>query len=179
MRPVNTKRIRDLSLELLGINGQNRIAIDLLCGDGDDAQFIASHYQQVYAFESDKEILKQAIANNQKNNIKYIKEDHFNFDSHIAHFDGAFMNLGHLHDDGNTVGTLGGNILRTLKKVITCLNSEGKLIVICYPGSINGSIEATAISEFAGKLNDDEYNVAKIELLNRHHAPFLIVIERL
>lgn len=172
------KKIYEVSQEC-AINGilNRKIAIDFTCGNGGDSEFLSKHFNYVYAYDIQKEAI-DICENKHLNNVKFIHKSHEFFDEDIKQFDVGMFNLGYLPGGDQTVFTDQNIVIKTLDKALGYLNSKGRIVVTCYPGFEHGEKEAKAVEKFCAQLASKQFDISKIQLINRNKAPYIILIDK-
>lgn len=164
------------------------IAVDCTMGNGNDTAFLCSlvgENGRVYAFD----IQESAVINTRKrledlsliDRATLIHDGHENLDKYIDEkVDLIIFNLGYLPKGNHEITTKKETTLEAVKKSLLLLKEKGIILLVIYPGHDNGKIEKEALSEFVIELNQKEYNVAKINLVNQvNNPPELICIEKI
>ena len=155
-----------------------KVAIDATLGNGHDTDFLSKNFNRVYAFD----IQKNAIDNykeKKKDNVVLINDSHSKFRNYInEEVQCIVYNLGFLPGGDKSITTSGIEVVETLKKACECLNSNGKIIVVCYPGFEAGMNESILVENYLKELSSKQFDVYSFKLLNRKNAPYIIGIEK-
>lgn len=176
-----SKRICKLKLQ----NGD--IAVDCTMGNGNDTAFLCQlvgDKGKVYAFDIQEQALastsKKLVALNYLDRARLILDGHQNIDKYVTeHVRLIIFNLGYLPKGNHEITTTKESTLEAVQKCLQLLEPNGIILLIVYPGHENGRIEKEALDSFTVKLNQKEYNVAKISLVNQiNNPPELICIEK-
>ena len=158
---------------------QGECAVDFTCGNGFDTYFLASHFQNVYAFD----IQESAIENTKKRcaeyeNVHYILDTHANVDQYVESIDVGIFNCGYLPHGEKTIFTNAESVLLALEKALSLLKKKGRIILVLYPGFMEGKKEALEVENYVQKLSGKHFDVCKIQVLNRNHVPYILMIDK-
>lgn len=172
------KKIAEIAQELILTESRSQ-AIDFTCGQGFDTLFLAKHFDRVDGFD----IQMDAICQSKQRVEGYTNVDlhcvsHEYFDDYVREFDAGIFNLGYLPHGDETITTCADIVIRTLEKALVCLNSKGKIAVVCYPGFNEGKAESAEVEEWLSLLPSKHYDVVHISLVNRKNAPYICLIEK-
>lgn len=175
-----TKSISELSHYIINSYVTNKnIAVDATLGNGHDTDFLREIFRKVYAFD-----IQEIAVNNYKSklyeNVEAICSSHENFKAYIKEkVDCVIYNLGYLPGANKAITTKVESTLKSLKEALEMLNSEGIIVVVLYPGHLEGMKEATEIKDFVRNLSKKEYGVMIHQIMNRSNTPpELLVIEK-
>jgi tRNA1(Val) A37 N6-methylase TrmN6 len=162
-------------------------AVDCTMGNGNDTAFLCSlvgEKGKIYAFD----IQEEAVINTTKRlqeldfleRAEIILDGHHNIDKYIkGNVRLVIFNLGYLPKGNHKITTKKETTIEAVKKCLDILESNGIILLIIYAGHENGKTEKLALEEFTSKLNQKEYNVAKICFTNQiNYPPELICIEK-
>lgn len=156
---------------------QGKLAVDFTMGNGHDTYFLASHFDEVYAFDIQEEALKKTQKKLQEfNNVTYILDDHKNMNWYINRFDIGIFNLGFLPRSSSTITTQLSSTKEAIEKAIEYMTTV--LFIVVYPGHKEGHIESVWIDEYVKKLDSRQFNVASFKMLNKNKSPYVIEIEK-
>ena len=174
------KKIVDIAHDMLLENIKDTdIAIDFTCGSGNDSKFLCNHVKHVHSYDIQKEALDEARELlKDYSNITFYHKSHFYFDEDVECFDKGIFNLGYYPKGDKNITTNGEEVVETLKKACSCLNTQGKLIVVCYPGFEAGMNESILVENYLKELSSKQFDVYSFKLLNRRNAPYIIGIEK-
>jgi 16S rRNA C1402 N4-methylase RsmH len=177
-----SKRICKLKLQ----NGD--IAVDCTMGNGNDTAFLCQlvgDKGKVYAFD----IQEAALVNTRKklqslnflDRANLILDGHQNIDKYVTgNVRLVIFNLGYLPKGNHEITTTKESTLEAVQKCLELLEPNGIILIIVYPGHENGRIEKEALDSFTAKLNQKEFNVAKLCFVNQiNNPPELICIEKI
>lgn len=162
-------------------------AVDCTMGNGNDTAFLCSlvgENGKIYAFD----IQEDAVINTRKKlqELKFLEraelilDGHQNIDNYIKeHVKLVIFNLGYLPKGNHEITTKKETTLEAVQKCLDILKPNGIILLIIYTGHENGKTEKEALEGFTSKLNQKEYNVAKIFFTNQiNNPPELICIEK-
>ena len=165
-------KITDLAHKLILENiTKDSIMIDATAGNGYDTLFLAENSKQVYAFD----IQEVAIKNTKEltknfNNITYIHDSHENILKYVQTYDGVVFNLGYLPGGNKQLTTMTHTTIETLEKLHK--NTKGFILVVAYPGHLEGLKESVAVQSFLDK-NEIKYRVIKFMHETKNEAPYI------
>lgn len=175
------KKIVDLAHDFLSeVLTYEDTAVDFTCGQGYDTCFLAAHCQNVYAFDIQQDAInatKQALA---AMNLKaeVIHATHAEADRYVKAFKAGIFNLGYLPHGDKRITTKADEVIAALEKVFTLLVSGGRIILVLYPGFEQGYQESIEIEGYCEKLPSKFFDVTRVQLTNRNHAPYLLLIDK-
>lgn len=170
------KKITEVAHECLN-NYQVNIAVDFTCGHGFDTKFLSSIANKVYAFDIQNQAIEEVEAL-KLNNVEAILDTHLSFDQYLETFDIGIFNLGYLPNGDKKIYTDGDVVVKTLEKACKLMNRKGRLVIACYPGFPAGEKEAKIVEKYVSELASKHFDVTKLQLLNRNHAPYLLIIDK-
>ncbi|MGN1343576.1 MAG: class I SAM-dependent methyltransferase [Traorella sp.] len=174
------KKIVEIAHDCLldGISKQD-IAIDFTCGSGHDTQFLCERVKHVYSYDIQLEAIKEARKNlTEYDNVTLLHKSHEFFDEDVSHFDRGIFNLGYYPKGDKAITTNAVTVIKTLEKALKCLNPNGKIIIVCYPGFEKGYYESIEIEKYLMTLSAHEFDVFSFRLVNRNQAPYIFGIEK-
>lgn len=173
------EKIVDIAHHYLDKVKDREIAVDFTCGNGNDTGFLASRFAEVHAFDIQEiAIAKAKRLNAGYQNIRYHLDSHLNFDDHLQNFDAGIFNLGYLPGGDKSIATDGKTVIDTLIKALECLNKNGRIVVVLYPGFDEGKQEALMVQAYAMGLESRHYDVGEFKLINRNDAPFIVIFDK-
>ncbi len=164
------------------------IVVDATAGNGNDTVLLSElvgENGKVYAFD----VQKDALENTEKklkdlkleNRVNLILDGHENIKQHISteKVKLVIFNLGYLPKGNHEITTKKDTTITAIKESMELIEKEGKILIVIYPGHPEGAKEKNAVEEFVQKINQKQYNVARISFMNQiNNPPFLIVIEK-
>ena len=159
------------------------IGVDCTLGRGNDALFLSSICDNVYAFEIQDEAInysKELFKKENINNIKIIKDGHENISNYLERANVFMFNLGYLPKGDKSVTTKTQTTLKALESALSILEVNGLISIICYPGCPSGLDESIEISKYLKDLDQKRYDIIKYEFVNQiNNPPFCYIIERI
>ncbi|OPY58166.1 MAG: 16S rRNA m(4)C1402 methyltransferase [Pelotomaculum sp. PtaU1.Bin035] len=162
-------------------------AVDATAGNGNDTLFLARLVEaegRIYAFDIQKkaliktrELLERYGAAKQ---VTLINSGHEEMESLISgNVDAVIFNLGYLPGGDHSLVTKPDTSVVSLESAIRLLRLGGRVALVIYTGHPGGSEERDAVEQFIYGLDRANYNVIKINILNRaKHAPMVIIVEK-
>lgn len=169
MKKVNVIELAHRLLETK-IN-ENSIIVDATCGNGHDTLFLAHRARHVHAFDIQEIAIKNSIELTKDfNNITFYHTTHEHITKHIPQYDGVVFNLGYLPQGDKQITTHHMSTINTLKKLHE--RHEGFVLIVAYPGHIEGLIEQVAIQSFLDKT-DIKYEVIRLPHITKKEAPVI------
>ncbi|MBN2540997.1 MAG: class I SAM-dependent methyltransferase [Bacilli bacterium] len=170
--------IVELSHKILSQCEHSNTAIDMTAGKGNDTLFLASIANTVIAFAIQEAAIlatKQALEKNHISNVTVIQESHDLFDIYVnREFDLAIYNLGYLPGSDKEIKTDAKTVLRSLEKALSLLSVGGIIVIVIY---LHDHIEDLLITDYVSQLGP-EFDVLKLQVLNKKDSPYLISITR-
>lgn len=160
------------------------IAVDMTCGNGNDAKNILDNFsvKKLYCFD----IQKEAIENTQNLlkeyfNYELILDSHVNFLKYIKeNIDFAIYNLGYLPKGDKKITTNYVDVKESLIKLLDKLNEKGAIFITFYPGHFSGKLESVEILNFLKNLNQKKYSIIEFNFINqKNDPPFVVMIQKL
>ena len=174
------KKIVDIAHDYLLENcKESDIAIDFTCGRGNDSKFLCDHVKYVYSYDIQAEPIAEAKALLRGyTNIEFHQKSHYYFDQDVTSFDRGIFNLGYYPKGDKNITTNVFEVIATLEKALSCLNRNGRIIVVCYPGFEIGLNESIMVEEYLSNLSSKLYDIYSFKVLNRKNAPYIIGIDK-
>lgn len=161
--------------------------IDATCGNGHDTLFLARLVTsgQVFAFDISPVAIAKTTARLEEHGVfqrvQLFLEDFRNLQAYISSPVAAIMfNLGYLPGFSRETATGADCSRQAIQAAVNLLRPGGVMTIVCYPGHEEGAEEAREILEITGGLNQQEFEVLKVNFINQiHHPPLLVVVQRL
>lgn len=166
---------------------ENDICVDATMGNGNDTLFLKKCIGidgKIYAFD----IQKQALINtktkleeaNLYNNVHLINDGHQNINKHIKeNINFIIFNLGYLPKGDKTIITKKETTIKAIKESLKLLSKKGVMCIMSYYGHSGGLDEKNSLIDFLENLNYLEYNIIKLDFLNKKNSPpILFLIEK-
>ncbi len=159
------------------------ICIDMTIGNGKDTLFLCSLARFVYGFDiQSKAILntEKLLRDNHLNNFQLWMTSHENIDQFVHEKVKAIVyNLGYLPTGDKSITTLTNSTMISLKKSLLLLKTGGIIVLVVYPGHLEGKKESDALLAYVNTLDQKEFDVIQYQFLNQiHQPPYVIAIER-
>lgn len=156
---------------------QGLIGVDMTMGNGFDTVLLAKHCREVWAFDIQEESI---IATQEKikdfSHVHLLLDSHENIDQYLLSFDIGIFNLGYLPQNNHRITTLLSSTQTALQKAIKMFQEV--IFIVIYPGHEEGQKESEWICEFVSHLDTHLYNVSCYCMMNKHHAPYVIEIQK-
>ena len=169
-------------LYLNEIINQDDVMIDATCGRGHDTLFLAKHCKQVYAFDIQKDAIDstQNLLNEHNiNNVQLIHDSHEHFNEYVKSFKGAIFNLGYLPKGDKSITTRAKSTIYTIDLMLNHITSNGFILLVIYPGHLEGRHEAKEIDGYLKTLNHKTYRIIKTHLpYQDNHPPYILWITK-
>ena len=158
--------------------------IDATCGMGNDSLFMANLLNnkgklvcydiQDIAIKTTKELLNK----NNFSNVVYHLKSHETFIEIKA--DLIIYNLGYLPTTDKKITTNVESTINSIKNAINITSNKDDylIIIVVYPGHVEGKIESDSIDEFVYNLPSKHYLVSKYMNYNRPSSPYIITISK-
>lgn len=185
--PSTLQSAKDWIQKALPLGG---IAVDATVGNGHDTLFLAKqvgHQGQVFGFDIQKEAIESAHQRLQEagqvEQVQFITLGHHLMDQALpckwkeqVH---VFMfNLGYLPHGNPEIITRSDTTLPALRIACDWLAPGGLITIALYTGHPGGQEETDAVIHWAKQLPPKQYQVLWQQIVNRAHAPSLLVIEK-
>lgn len=152
--------------------------IDFTMGNGHDTLFLSDYCQHVYSYDIQSLALEHTkLLVKGKKNITLFLKSHELFDEDVQEFDVGIFNLGYLPGGDLQLTTHYEVTLQAIDKALVHLSKKGCLYVVVYIGHDQGK-ESYFLQSYFQKLDHKLYNVAKFEMMNKNHAPYVVIIEK-
>lgn len=157
------------------------IAIDFTMGNGYDTLFLAQRVKKVYAFDVQKaalEVTAKRLKEAQINNVELILDGHENAQNYIPYYDVGIFNLGYLPNLSHEITTRAQTTIKALKTALDLLKVDGRLVLVVYPGHVQGKEEAEVLEAFVKELSPHDYHVASMRMENKKLSPYILLIDK-
>lgn len=162
-------------------------AIDATAGNGRDTLFLArlvGPEGRVYAFDIQEKALaytrKLLTEHGAARQVILISRGHEEMGKLVPEpVDAVVFNLGYLPGGDHTLITKPATTVNALKSATTLLRPGGRIGLVIYTGHPGAIEELKIVENFTLSLTWEEFNVIKINYVNRNvHAPVIIVVEK-
>lgn len=171
---LTMKKINVIELahqKLKQILHKDMVVVDATCGNGNDTHFLSPLVKQVHAFDIQSEaIINSKDLNKDFSNITYYHTSHERITEFIKDYGGIIFNLGYLPKGNKLITTTHQTTITTLKRLHKA--QKGFILIVAYPGHIEGFIEQVAIQSFLDKL-DIIYEVIRLPHITKNEAPII------
>lgn len=168
---------------------ENSICVDATLGNGKDCLKIYKTLDgkcKIYAFDIQEKAIENSknlfIENNiSLDKINLINDSHEFVDNYIKEeVDFFIMNLGYLPGGNKDITTNYKSVKIFLDKITFIMKEKSFGLIIFYPGHEAGKEELIKISEYLSGLDQNKFNVIKIEQINQmNQPPQIVMVERL
>lgn len=165
------------------------IAIDATVGNGNDTLFLAKMVGDsglVYGFDIQDQAIrvakKRLEKEGQAKQVRLFHYPHQNPWSKILpnrlrqQIDTVMFNLGYLPHGDPSIITKPLSTIAACKQSLQWLKPRGLITLVLYTGHKGGEEEAAKVIRWCRSLPNDQYQIMLQQLLNRDHAPSLVVI---
>ncbi|SHF30248.1 Putative rRNA methylase [Seinonella peptonophila] len=173
--------------EVLSVGG---IAIDATVGNGYDTLFLAKQVGsqgRVYGFDIQQTAIsitrKRLIEHHASEQVELFLNNHA-----LLHQDiplvykgkiGAIMfNLGYLPNGDHQIITTAHTTQYAAEQASEWLMKGGRMTLVLYTGHSGGEAEASTVINWASSLPTKQFRVDWYQILNRHQAPSILIIEK-
>jgi predicted methyltransferase len=161
--------------------------IDGTAGNGHDTLFLAklvSDNGKVYSFDiqsqaieyTKEKLLKESLFNR----VELIMSSHECIKKYVKNkIKVAMFNLGYLPGGNHSITTKGNSTILALEQVLELLLPGGIISICLYCGHSEGIKELELVNSFLDTLNNKDYNVVKLNYVNKKNdPPKLVLIEK-
>lgn len=163
------------------------VVIDATCGNGHDTKFLAELVPNGHVYGCD--IQADAIENTRQrvqgyNNVSLFQTGHEWITQHIAsvhlsQVHAAIFNLGYLPKGDKSIVTKSTTTLAAVQTIFDCLQPEGIIVLVVYPGHEEGAEESAAIQKHFASFDQQQAHVLKYEFINQQNRPpYVLAIEK-
>lgn len=177
------ERNTELVKEILKREKDINIAIDMTAGNGYDSKFILDELEpnKLISFDIQDEARKATESLlKDKTNFEFILDSHENIDQYIKEeVDLVVYNLGYLPKGDKTITTKRESTINSLKKAMSLLSKNGKIVITVYPGHPEGKKESEELERFLANIDSKEFTVLELSYKNKpNNPPYICVIGR-
>lgn len=155
--------------------GEDRIAVDATCGNGNDTLWLAERFARVYGFDIQKSAIDATaarLAAEEKTNVELIHDGHQHMARYVKEQPHVIVfNLGYLPGGDKEVSTSPGTTLEALCAALELLAVDGLLCVTMYQGHEAGYLERLKVLEWAGSLDKGIYHCVHTNMVNQPNRP--------
>lgn len=162
--------------------------LDGTIGNGHDTLFLAECVGQtgfIYGFDIQQDAIDATLdrlhLHGYQDNFQLIHASHAHIQDYVQQpIQAAIFNCGYRPGGDKSITTTTNTILPALEQTLTLLASRGIIVIVLYPGHIEGYQEMLAVEQWAKNLPQSTYSVLSYRFLNRqNNPPQLIAIERI
>ncbi len=179
---------------------KGQLVVDLTAGNGFDTLMLwrlVGNTGQVLAFDIQAEALsntrqkleaagavfRMRTAGQQQlpisPGVDLIQSGHEHLESYLpGPPNGVVANLGYLPGGEQALITRPESTLAALQQACRLLRTGGRIAVVVYTGHHGGEAEGAAVDRFFSALNEESFQVLRINVANRPQAPYLLVAEK-
>lgn len=159
-------------------------AIDATCGNGNDTVALAKlGAGRIYAFDIQKKAIERTMdalvqEGLYSDKITLVQDGHEHMGMYIREkVQVILFNLGYLPGADKNITTNEGTTTKAVREALRFLKKDGLLCLTMYSGHPDGEAEKQALLEWAKSLDQREYHVAYINMLNqRNHPPEIMLV---
>lgn len=157
--------------------------IDFTMGNGNDTLCLSKMVPngKVYAFDIQEEALintKTRLDKEGIGNYELILDSHENAYQYVTDFQAGIFNLGYLPTGDKTITTKKETTKKAVMRALDLLAVHGMLVIVVYPGHVEGKKESDMLLTFVKTLDSHDYAVARFSIENMKQAPYLLCIEK-
>ena len=157
----------------------NKVAIDMTLGKGNDTLYLQDKFKKVYAFDIQKKAIEMVADKVNLNKVVLINDNHQNIENYIdEQIKLVIYNLGYLPGINEEITTNWFSTKQSLEKVLDLLEKKGIVIMVVYTGHQAGKEEALFLEEFLKSLSASEYLLAKYQIVNAKDCPYVVCIHK-
>jgi len=153
----------------------------MTCGRGKDTLFLSSISKHVYAFDIQESAIQSTqalMAQNHRDNVSFILDNHENIDRYVScEIGAAIYHLGYLPLSEKTIITTQKSTINSLIKVLKLLIPQGIVVIVAYQKHEEN--ESMAVKHFCSSLDSRQFDVMQITILNKELSPFIIKITKI
>ncbi|MCR1898053.1 methyltransferase domain-containing protein [Irregularibacter muris] len=162
-------------------------AIDGTAGNGNDTLFLANlvaEQGKVFSFDIQKQAIdktKEKLMNSLLfQRVELLHCSHENISKYVnVKVKGAMFNLGYLPRGDHAITTKGDSTVMAIEQTLELLLPKGIITICVYHGHPEGKNEQKQVLSFVHQLDNQKYNVIKMDYYNKlNNPPQLIIIEK-
>lgn len=159
------------------------VVVDMTAGNGHDTVFLARHAGHVLAFDIQQDAIEQTrqrLSQEGFDHVTLICDSHVHIKDYGDHFKGFVFNLGYLPGGDKMVTTKAETTIQAIQTALSLLADDGFMLVVCYPGHLEGGRESKAVDDIMSSLDPCGYHVIKTNLPNtRSPSPYFYFLTSL
>lgn len=180
------KKIVEMAHQLIAEHvREHSIAIDFTMGQGNDLLFLAQipQVEMVHGFDIQEEAVKMSRKKLEEAGL-FVKVNlhltgHEHCDAYVNGYDIGIFNFGYLPHGDEHITTMLETSKIAVEKALHLLHKRGLLVLVLYPGHVQGGKESAYFNSWCKELDGHCFNVLTMRLMNRESAPYIIAIERI
>ncbi len=132
------------------------------------------------AFDIQQDAIDQSAQLLKQHNVhaRLILDSHAHAHQYIQSFKVGIFNLGYLPHGDTSITTCHEEVIIALETCLEKLENGGRIVLVLYPGFEHGLRESEALEAYCAKLPAKHIDVARFQLVNRCHAPYLLIIDK-
>lgn len=163
------------------------VAVDATAGNGRDTLYLAGLVGpggKVFAFDVQEDALAKTARllaeHNLSSRVTLIHDGHENLSLHLPGMIRAVIyNLGYLPGGNTALTTMTESTVLSARKALNLLLPGGVLVMVLYPGHLEGRREKEALLNWGASLDGCDYAVVHTTIINRFSLPpELLVIQK-
>lgn len=168
------------------------IVVDATVGNGHDTLFLArlvGKSGKVYGFDIQKEAIDTTRDRLQEHEMSdqvlLFQKGHehvldFIPPLHHQKITGAIFNLGYLPGGDKSIVTRPKTTIEAVEHLLSVMPSEAVIVLVIYPGHLDGAVERDYIIRYVEKLNQQFVHVLRYQFINQtNNPPFIIALEKI
>lgn len=162
--------------------------IDATVGNGHDTCFLATLVGEkgaIHAIDIQQKALQNAqkkakkeLTPQQQAVIQWYCQSHIDLPCILGEVQAIIYNLGYLPGSDKELTTKTETTLQSLRLALQRIDSEGIIVVTCYPGHPEGKKEYSAIYEWSTNLCPKNWNPTWHTFVNRKNSPALFLLQK-
>ncbi|MEA3423835.1 MAG: class I SAM-dependent methyltransferase [Bacillota bacterium] len=174
--------VNDYLDEILDDLSNIETIVDATAGNGFDTLKLAKKFplSKIYAFDIQSLAInntKELLIDENIFNVELINDTHENINEYITDaIDLAVFNLGYLPKSNKKIHTQSKSTINSIECVCSLLAKYGYVFITSYPGSIRGKVEDISLIEHLRLLDQNIFNVTKINFINQKNIPPILYI---
>lgn len=155
------------------------VVLDATLGNGLDTIYLAGLVSEsglVYGFDIQEQAIKKTeekLVGPIRDRVRLIRDGHENIDKYFkpSTLDAGIYNLGYLPKGDKSITTKLDTTIRSIDLLRTLLKPGGLCLISAYPGHEAGFYECIGLDSYLKNLNQRDFNVFRIDMLNQKNKP--------
>lgn len=159
--------------------------VDATMGKGHDTLFLArlvGEQGQVIAFDIQKTALDHTAERLKKAGVTWAqlyKVSHTQVAKYVEKAQAFVYNLGYLPGGNKDLTTQSDETLLSVQRALSLLLPGGVIVLVCYPGHLEGKKEARVLENYLSLLKQPDFEVLRLSFINHNHtAPYALAIQK-